>query len=96
MPSVTCTPRLQLARLIKQAQPRLFDFCFGLHRKTASWPSWVCPTSLHNARPFWHVSGMFAPGRGFLALMWPLAMHPGNKNELLAWDLAQDPGEWPA
>ncbi|HEY8908020.1 MAG TPA: exodeoxyribonuclease I, partial [Rhodoferax sp.] len=27
------------------------------------------------------------------ALMWPLAMHPGNKNELLAWDLSQDPSE---
>jgi exodeoxyribonuclease-1 len=36
---------------------------------------------------------MFAPERGCLALMWPLAMHPGNKNELLAWDLAHDPTE---
>jgi exodeoxyribonuclease-1 len=36
---------------------------------------------------------MFAPERGCLALMWPLAMHPHNKNELLAWDLAQDPRE---
>jgi exodeoxyribonuclease-1 len=25
--------------------------------------------------------------------MWPLAMHPANKNELLAWDLAFDPSE---
>jgi exodeoxyribonuclease-1 len=25
--------------------------------------------------------------------MWPLAMHPGNKNELLAWNLAFDPSE---
>ncbi|MDD4945246.1 MAG: exodeoxyribonuclease I, partial [Rhodoferax sp.] len=31
--------------------------------------------------------------RGCTALMWPLAMHPGNKNELLAWDLAFDPSE---
>jgi exodeoxyribonuclease-1 len=36
---------------------------------------------------------MFAPERGCVALMWPLAMHPGNKNELLAWDLAFDPSE---
>jgi exodeoxyribonuclease-1 len=36
---------------------------------------------------------MFAPERGCVALMWPLAMHPGNKNELLAWDLAHDPSE---
>ena len=84
---------LALARLIKQAQPRLFDFCFGLHKKDRVMAELGLPTSLRNARPFWHVSGMFAPGRGCLALMWPLAMHPGNKNELLAWDLAQDPGE---
>jgi len=25
--------------------------------------------------------------------MWPLASHPSNKNELLAWDLAHDPSE---
>jgi exodeoxyribonuclease-1 len=25
--------------------------------------------------------------------MWPLAMHPKNKNELIAWDLAFDPRE---
>jgi exodeoxyribonuclease-1 len=25
--------------------------------------------------------------------MWPLATHPSNKNELLAWDLAHDPSE---
>jgi len=48
---------------------------------------------LANAKPFLHISGMFAPERGCVALMWPLAMHPGNKNELLAWDLAFDPAE---
>ena len=51
------------------------------------------PSSLQHAKPFWHVSGMFGVERGCLALMWPLAMHPKNKNELLAWDLAQDPTE---
>ena len=25
--------------------------------------------------------------------MWPLASHPTNKNELIAWDLAHDPRE---
>jgi exodeoxyribonuclease I len=27
--------------------------------------------------------------------MWPLATHPSNKNELLAWDLSYDPSELP-
>ena len=44
-------------------------------------------------RPFLHVSGMFAPERGCLAIVWPLAFHPTNKNELIVWDLAADPAE---
>jgi exodeoxyribonuclease-1 len=38
---------------------------------------------------------MFAPERGCLAVMWPLATHPSNKNEVLAWDLTYDPSELP-
>jgi len=84
---------IALARLIKNAQPRLFDFCFGLHKKDRVLAELGLPSTPANAKPFWHVSGMFSPERGCLALMWPLAMHPGNKNELLAWDLSQDPSE---
>jgi len=36
---------------------------------------------------------MFPAERGCLAVMWPLASHPVNKNELIAWDLAHDPRE---
>jgi exodeoxyribonuclease-1 len=82
-----------LARLVKSAQPRLFDFCFGLHKKDRVLAELGLPTTQASARPFWHISGMFAPERGCLALMWPLAMHPHNKNEILAWDLAHDPRE---
>jgi exodeoxyribonuclease-1 len=84
---------IALAQLVRRAQPKLFDFCFALHRKDRVMAELGLPTGALTARPFWHVSGMFAPERGCLALMWPLAMHPHNKNELLAWDLAQDPRE---
>ena len=83
---------IALARLIRTAQPRLFDFCFGLHKKDRVAAELGLPTMPAQARPFLHVSGMFPATRGCLALMWPLAMHPTNKNELIAWDLAQDPG----
>jgi exodeoxyribonuclease-1 len=81
-----------VARMIRNAQPRLFDFCLALHKKDRvageiGWPV---------ARPFLHISGMFPADRGCIALMWPLGIHPTNKNELLAWDLAHDPRElWP-
>ena len=84
---------IALARLIRTAQPRLFDFCFELHKKNRVAAELGFPTTTQSATPFLHVSGMFAPERGCLAVMWPLATHPSNKNELLAWDLAYDPSE---
>jgi len=84
---------IALARLLKTAQPKLFEFCFGLHKKDRVLAELGLPSTLSQAKPFVHISGMFAPERGCVALMWPLAMHPGNKNELLAWDLANDPTE---
>ena len=84
---------IALARLIRTAQPKLFEFCFGLHKKDRVAAELGFPTSAQTAQPFLHVSGMFAPERGCLAVMWPLATHPSNKNELLAWDLAHDPSD---
>jgi exodeoxyribonuclease I len=86
---------IALARLLRTAQPKLFDFCLGLHKKSRVAAELGLPASQHAAKPFLHVSGMFAPERGCLAVMWPLATHPFNKNELLAWDLAHDPAELP-
>jgi hypothetical protein len=46
-----------------------------------------------SGRPFLHLSGMYPVERGCMAIVWPLAAHPGNKNELIVWDLAHDPRE---
>ncbi|MFC7461326.1 exodeoxyribonuclease I [Hydrogenophaga defluvii] len=84
---------IALARLIRQHQPRLFDFALGLHKKDRVAAELGLPATADTARPFLHVSGMFPPERGCLAVMWPLASHPVNKNEVIAWDLAADPSE---
>ncbi|ACM33146.1 exodeoxyribonuclease I [[Acidovorax] ebreus] len=84
---------IALARLIRSRNPRLFDFALSLHKKDRVAAELRLPTTAQEARPFLHVSGMFPTERGCLAVMWPLASHPTNKNELLAWDLAQDPSE---
>ena len=78
---------LALARLLRQRQPRLFDFCLKLRKKEAVWQE------IGTGRPFLHLSGMFPVERGCLGLVWPLAPHPTNKNELIVWDLAFDPAE---
>jgi exodeoxyribonuclease-1 len=80
---------IALARLIRQRQPKLFDFCFALHKKDKA----AEEVGMPGQRPFLHVSGMIPVERGCAALMWPLAVHPTNKNEILCWDLAFDPAE---
>lgn len=84
---------LALARLIRQSQPRLFDFCLALRSKERVAQEMGLPAAVASARPFLHVSGMFGAAHGCIALMAPLAMHPANKNEVLAWDLMHDPAE---
>ena len=36
---------------------------------------------------------MIPAERGCIAAVWPLAVHPTNKNEVIVWDLAADPAE---
>jgi exodeoxyribonuclease I len=76
-----------LARLIKQHQPRLWSFCLGLRHKAK------VVEEMGHGKPFVHLSGRYPAERGFLAVVWPLAQHPKNKNEIIVWDLAHDPSE---
>lgn len=78
---------LALARLVRQHQPRLWDFCLKLRHKEAVW------AEIGQQRPFLHISGMYGSERGCMAVVWPLAPHPSNRNELIVWDLAHDPTE---
>jgi exodeoxyribonuclease-1 len=82
---------LALARLLKSRQPRLWEFCLRLRSKQAVLDEIAAAQS--QGRPFLHVSGMYGVERGCLALVWPLAPHPTNRNEIIVWDLAQDPAE---
>jgi exodeoxyribonuclease-1 len=78
-----------LARLIKDRQPKLWDFCLRLRKKDAVIEEMA--NAQKAGQPFLHVSGMYPPDRGCIALVWPLAPHPTNKNEVIVWDLAEDP-----
>jgi exodeoxyribonuclease-1 len=82
---------IALARAVQTAQPRLWDFCLKLRDKNAVWAEIGAIDG--SRRPFVHLSGMYPVERGCLAIVWPLAMHPVNKNELIVWDLAHDPAE---
>jgi exodeoxyribonuclease-1 len=84
---------IALARLIRSKQPRLFDFCLELRRKDKVASEMGLHLAPAQRQPFLHVSGMFPAEQGCLGLVWPLAQHPSNKNEILVWDCRHDPSE---
>jgi exodeoxyribonuclease-1 len=84
---------IAMARLIRSKQPKLFDFCLELRRKDKVASEMGLHLERSQRKPFLHVSGMFPAERGCLGLVWPLASHPTNKNEVLVWDCRHDPSE---
>jgi exodeoxyribonuclease-1 len=84
---------IAMARLIRSKQPKLFDFCLELRRKDKVASEMGLHLERSQRRPILHVSGMFPAERGCLGLVWPLASHPTNKNEVLVWDCRHDPSE---
>ncbi|MFZ6750790.1 exodeoxyribonuclease I [Undibacterium sp. Ren11W] len=80
---------IALAKLIRQHQPKLFDFCLSLHKKERV----AAEIGLPLKKAFLHVSGMIPAERGCITAVWPLAVHPQNKNEVIVWDLNVDPSE---
>lgn len=74
-----------LARLIRDRQPRLYDFFYQLRSKAK------VSEQIQLLQPFVHVSGRFAGARGYLAVVLPLAWHPRNRNALIVCDLQSDP-----
>ena len=44
-------------------------------------------------KPVFHISGKYPARRGCCALVAPVADHPSNKNEVIVYDLREDPSE---
>lgn len=77
---------IAMAKLVKQAQPKLFDYLFQLRnkRKVANL------IDIAEMTPLVHVSGMFGALRGNTSWIAPLAWHPENNNAVIVCDLAGD------
>lgn len=78
---------IALARLIKGRQPRLYDYAWRLRDKRFA----SSLVDLANCKPLLHISSRFAGENGNAALVLPLAMHPTNKNSVIAYNLSTDP-----
>lgn len=78
---------IALAKLIKDKQPKLYDFCYKLRRKNEVSKL----IDLKEMTPFLHTSGMYGSDHGNTRMVVPVAMHPTNKNAVIVFDLAQNP-----
>lgn len=78
---------IALARLIKERQPRLYDYV--LHHRDKH--SVLAQLDIAGMKPVLHVSGMFGARRHNIALVVPLAEHPVNRNEIICFDLSANP-----
>ena len=78
---------IALARLLRDRQPRLFDFYFALRRKQRA-----CELlDFAHRTPVLHVSSRYPAERACLAMIVPLAQHPTQPNKIIAYDLDVDP-----
>jgi exodeoxyribonuclease-1 len=75
-----------VARMIKTAQPRLYDYYFN-HRRKKSIRKLLEP---YGARLCLHVSGMYPRERFCSAPVMSLCRHPTNSNSIIVADLSQD------
>ncbi|MCL1124197.1 exodeoxyribonuclease I [Shewanella surugensis] len=77
---------IAMAQLIKNVQPKLFDYYFGLRRKQE--------VNKHidvlDMKPLIHVSSKFSSLNGCAAIIAPVAYHSSNKNAVICINLNMD------
>lgn len=75
---------IALARKLKAAQPKLWDYAFSLRRKATV----IELIDYASSEPLVHISQRFPAERGCLALWLPICAHPGRANEIIGLDLS--------
>lgn len=78
---------IAMARLLKTHQPKLYDYAYQLRDKRFA----AQQIDIDNMKPVLHISSRFPSAQGNAALVLPLAMHPHNKNSVIAYNLSADP-----
>jgi len=83
---------IAMAKLIKDRQPKLFDYAYQLRSKQKV----QAEIDLKTRKPVLHVSVMYPSSKGCLALVMPICAHPTNSNGVIVYDLRVDPATWVA
>ena len=81
---------IAVAKLIRENQPRLYKYIYGMRKKTEV-------SKLINLRTrdaILHVSSRYSAERGAIAMVMPVCQHPVNKNSFIVYDLDVHPEEF--
>ncbi len=78
---------IAMAKLVKERQPRLFDYVFNNRDKKSLGQQ----LNVRDRRPVVHVSAKYPARLGCIAVVLPLALHPVNRNGVIVYDLRIDP-----
>jgi exodeoxyribonuclease I len=81
---------IAVAKLIKQKQPRLYNYIYNLRKKTEV--SKLINLRTHEA--ILHVSSRYSAERGAIAMVMPICQHPVNKNGFIVYDLDVHPEDF--
>ncbi|AZC33014.1 Exodeoxyribonuclease I [Pseudomonas chlororaphis subsp. piscium] len=76
---------IALAKLIRDKQPKLYEWLFQLRSKQK------VMDQVRLLQPLVHISGRFSAARSYVGVVLPLAWHPRNRNALIVCDLHLDP-----
>jgi exodeoxyribonuclease-1 len=78
---------IAMAKLIKEKQPKLYNFIFNLRSKKQVSDL----IDVYNMTPIVHTSSKISSEHGCTSWFAPVCYHPTNKNAVIAVDLARDP-----
>lgn len=81
---------IEVAKLLRQKQPKLFEYALNMRDKHAA----AKAIGLGSMKPVFHISGMFGSGNYCASIVLPLCMHPTNKNAVICFDLRESPAEF--
>ncbi|WMY97170.1 MAG: exodeoxyribonuclease I [Arsenophonus sp.] len=81
---------IEIAKLIKKAQPRLFNYFFKLRKKNKIIKLINCV----DMTPLIYISSIFGANKSNISIIAPLAWHPKNKNVFFSCDLAGNINEF--
>jgi exodeoxyribonuclease-1 len=78
---------IQLARLIKQSQPKLYEYVWRHRGKREA----AALLQFGACEPVLHVSEKYPAEKSCIAVVLAVARHPRNQNEIAVYDLSVDP-----